>query len=739
MKSSRSIFFILPLLVLLPVHPLIAQESSLLLQGFVVDDVSGDPLYNANVYLLSMQKGAVTDREGYFQLMLTTVNRTDTLVINYLGYKEYRSQVKNHINKSIIRLLPEILKSEKVITVFAEKLDLSRQDLPHTVFSVDPEQIQRYATTEISDLFKTDPAIRMEGNDLDGRRIQVRGSDANEVNVYIDGILLNSAGFNNAADLSVIPASHIEKLEILKGSNLILLGSGAFGGVINITTRKKLETEYTLHLKYGSALSKYGSAEINLPLTNRLLLNYFGNMGAFSPQIEYYTSEKFEEKTEAHSITSLKQNHHLTLNYFLDRGQYTGKFMGYFLDYRKPSWKNLSKNLITAVSYQGDLFRSKNFEFSAQYIFDDDQTDRLPADRSRYISNFLAQRLHIRSTKNFSTESMVRSTQFNLQLISEYFHDELVSERTLSAGDNQSRLYKASVYDNRASLGGVLSFQDQLDMAGLSNWKITSGMRGDFLAAGKSYRVSTFGFQVEIIKNAWTFSPYLSYGENIKFPSLLDNAYRNEILNLSLQELSLDPVSLKPEYNVSAEAGMTLQYHPGSDIFETIDLTAAVYSNRVTNKILKRPLENSIIQTQQGVNTTRGIESALKVSKIFTYWNLILAYGQISIDNPLLYAFKPDKNLNFQLEYVSSFGFYCTGTFFYEGKSIAWDYDPSNQFVTERVAPFYDVDLILGYEFSLKNLHLQIRAAGYNILDQAGYKFYYLNKRFLQIGLSLRY
>ena len=108
------------------------------------------------------------------------------------------------------------------------------------------------------------------------------------MNVYVDGIQINNLGNNNAADLSVISADNIEKLEILKGSNLVLLGSGAFGGVVNITTRNATKPEYGLKVKYGSWMSRLIAAHIIIPINDKLFFNYFGTLGAFSPEIEYY-------------------------------------------------------------------------------------------------------------------------------------------------------------------------------------------------------------------------------------------------------------------------------------------------------------------------------------------------------------------------------------------------------------------------------------------------------------------
>ncbi|TFG97810.1 MAG: hypothetical protein E4H13_10520, partial [Calditrichales bacterium] len=289
--------------------------------GIVVDQSTRQPLVGANVYLSGTTLGTTTDPDGYFMLVLPESIRPDSLIVSYLGYHDYRQALSEVKDRIMVTLIPEILQTEKVITVYADKLDLARKELPHMALVIEADKIERYGTAEISDLFKLDPAVRVEGNDLDGRFIQIRNSDPDEVNVYVDGILMNSMGYNNAADISVIAPENIQKLEILKGSNLLLLGSGAFGGVVNISTRQKTEQEYSLKLKSGSSSSHWLAADLNIPLSDRVFINYFGNLGTVSPEIEFYRSEQYGEKTATAAVKTIKQNHHLTFNYFNTNGQ----------------------------------------------------------------------------------------------------------------------------------------------------------------------------------------------------------------------------------------------------------------------------------------------------------------------------------------------------------------------------------------------------------------------------------
>ncbi len=708
------------------------------ISGTVIDKTTQSPLVGANVFLRTSSIGTVTNGKGFFTLTVPEQYGSDSLIINYLGYQEYRNTVSNTPASSVYYLSPLILEAEKGITIYAEKLNLARQELPHSATVINLEDIERYGTSEISDLFKADPSVRIIGNDLDGRFIEIRGSDPNEVNVYVDGIQINNLGYNNAADLSVISADNIEKLEVLKGSNLVLLGSGAFGGVVNITTRNATKSEYGLKIKYGSWLSRLIAAQINIPIHDKVYFNYFGTFGAFSPEIEYYSSEQFDEKTPTTAVKTSRQNHNLTLNYFTDTGQYTGKVMGGLLNYDKPAWNNLRKNILLAAAYRGEILKIRNFDFNVDYLYGDDFIDRGDPNLASFENSFLTQRVHLRLAKNFSGNPN-SYPQFGFQFLSEYFHDELFNDSKMKNMTRSNTLYESSLYDNRGSLGGVLSIGDKLDSLGETSWKLFGGIRGEFLASGENYKISSYGFQINILKEHWQFTPYMNYGENIKFPTLLDNAYIIDVINVSINTGNLNIIKLFPESAKSREIGFEFHYLPSSTFYKNLSFQFAYYTTEIANKILKRPLEDTIIRTQLGLNSTQGLESTLKMENLFGEWTLSASYGRLDVSNPLLYSYKPDQKYSAQVDYGNIRNFHFMGLLYYEGKSFAWDYDDQNDFVTAEVDPFFDLDISMGYEFDLKPVRLNLTLAGYNILDNAGYKYYNLRKRFLQIGIGIKY
>ena len=102
MKSQTLNRLGLTLSLLLITTQIFSQESKLL--GQVVDAASRDPLKGAEIYLTKSRKGTVTDSDGYFVLEREKIIENDTLVASFIGYRAYRSAVKDFENMS--RIIP---------------------------------------------------------------------------------------------------------------------------------------------------------------------------------------------------------------------------------------------------------------------------------------------------------------------------------------------------------------------------------------------------------------------------------------------------------------------------------------------------------------------------------------------------------------------------------------------------------------------------------------------------------
>ncbi len=708
------------------------MAQDLTVMGIVVDARNARPLSGADVFLKHAKQGVTTDEDGFFRLQISKTDENDTLGVSFLGYQKWQMALSKYPNRSEIRLVPVSVSEVDSVVVRDERLELSRQEIPHARSVIPYATIELRGSGEISDLFKIIPSVRIEGNDLSGRRIQIRGSDASEVNVYLDGILINNLGINGAADFSMIPVDNIRNLEVLKGANLPLLGGGAFGGVVNITTRKNLEKSLHLKTMQGSFGSQYYLAELNYPLANRWAINYFGQVNGIKPGIEFFPGEALAaQKTENDKIETLKQNHNFSLNYYAKKGEWGTRFFGYALDYDKPSWENRRQNYLWATTYRGELLGWQDLDINVNYQFGNDEVKRQRA-ADRFLTSFESQRLHVRFLKKYL------SNQNEIQLVAEYLHDEVESRTEEARGAQRIPTYNAALYENRWSLAGVVAFHNQLGHYEDVIWKTHIGLRDDLMATGDNYVSPTMGFRIEIDRPAYHLTPYMSYGKNVKIHTLLENAY------LELQEIDAGDTTLQrlaPEESSAFEIGVDFS-RPAGWFFQKLNFSAAFFRNTIVNKLIRMPGDPSVILSQIGRNITTGVEAALQLEDAgFPRLNLLGSVNYLNISEPFLYPFKPEGMLSLSLDYHTDTGFYLNTTFFLEGKSTGLFPGPEdpNDFVTEFVPSYFDVDAVVGYRFRLGGLRLNLQAAGYNILDNSGYQFYLLRKQFFQVAVSARY
>ncbi len=123
---------------------------------------------------------------------------------------------------------------------------------PNKVNIIDRREIERSTGHTIQDVLQHSEGLyvsRGQGLLVDFQTVVVRGMTAgtfgrnSAVLTTLNGHSLNGTlgSWANIGDLDAIPASIIQKTEVIKGPYASIYGSGATGGVINITTRKHFD------------------------------------------------------------------------------------------------------------------------------------------------------------------------------------------------------------------------------------------------------------------------------------------------------------------------------------------------------------------------------------------------------------------------------------------------------------------------------------------------------------------
>ncbi len=133
---------------------------------------------------------------------------------------------------------PEVIETKEVV-VSATKTPVPASQLTSAVEIITEEDVKRRQIKTVADALRLSQGLAVFSNGGPGTNttVRIRGSNADQVLVLIDGAIMNSAtlGSFNFANLTT---DNIERIEILRGAQSMLWGSDAMGGVINITTKR---------------------------------------------------------------------------------------------------------------------------------------------------------------------------------------------------------------------------------------------------------------------------------------------------------------------------------------------------------------------------------------------------------------------------------------------------------------------------------------------------------------------
>lgn len=103
--------------------------------------------------------------------------------------------------------------------------------------------------------------VRQSGGLGSYATLGVRGSSSAQVNIYLDGVLINDA-HGGSVDLSQFVLSAIDRIEIYRGAVPVQLGMGGIGGAVNIRT-KQAGAESTRQFVLGSGSFRSHKAGIS--------------------------------------------------------------------------------------------------------------------------------------------------------------------------------------------------------------------------------------------------------------------------------------------------------------------------------------------------------------------------------------------------------------------------------------------------------------------------------------------
>lgn len=183
---------------------------------------------------------------------------------------------------------------------------------------------ERPPARDISELIRTMPGVNLTGNSTSGQRgnnrqIDIRGMGPENTLILVDGLPVSSRNSvrlgwrgerDTRGDTGWVPPEMIERIEVIRGPAAARYGNGAAGGVVNIITKRQMETlhgtlngymNFPQHKEEGA--TKRTDFSLAGPLTDSFSFRLFGGYSKTQADGKYLNQGHQSERTGSYSDT----------------------------------------------------------------------------------------------------------------------------------------------------------------------------------------------------------------------------------------------------------------------------------------------------------------------------------------------------------------------------------------------------------------------------------------------------
>lgn len=249
-------------MLLLSVANLRAQNKSVTLSGNTKDKTTKLALAFVNVALKTSKEGTsiagtITNEEGRFSLA-NIKSGNYILEFSFIGYKTktqsiYVGSLSEFLDQGTIELEEDATTLQEVVIV--SKQNTVSEKMDKKTFSM-ADNINQSGGSVLQSMQNL-PGVTVQ----DGK-VQIRGND--KVTVLIDGKQTALTGFGNQSGLDNIPASAIDKIEIINNPSAKYDANGN-AGIINIIYKKNKKEGFNGKVGFTSGLGALWGRKENLP------------------------------------------------------------------------------------------------------------------------------------------------------------------------------------------------------------------------------------------------------------------------------------------------------------------------------------------------------------------------------------------------------------------------------------------------------------------------------------------
>lgn len=478
------------------------------------------------------------------------------------------------------------------IVVTASGIEQPGDEVGQAITVIDADTIETRQTIDVVDLLATTPGIRFNRTGTTGSvtGVSIRGAETTQTLVLIDGVKVNDpSGIGDGYDFGHLLTGNIRRIEVLRGSNSVVHGSQAIGGVVNVMTATP-----------GSGFAGGASAEYGYSDTVNARADLSGTTGPVSGGIggAYFRTDGISSAavgTERDGYENIAANARLKVAFSdalsLDlRGYYINADLDFDSFFGAPADSADVARLDQYVGYAGLNLGLFDGRFTSRAA-----VTWMRNERDYFFVRGTAPDFGYKGTNlRFEYQGVVAPAD-TARLVFGYEHERPEYD-FFGFGSTDSQ---------KANIDSVYALAIVQPLAGLS---LTGGVRHD--DHNQFGGATTFGANANYSPNGGATNVRLSYGEGFKAPSLFQ-----------LYDSFSGNAALRPERSKSYDVGIDQSLADGRAL---VSLTA--FLRNTTDQI---NFDNATF-TYGNIDRTRakGIEATLALKPVDAL-NVTASYSYI--------------------------------------------------------------------------------------------------------------
>lgn len=690
---------------------LLAQNYSI--KGRIVDQ-QNSPIPGVNIILLNTTIGTATDLNGNYEIknLSPGIYGIEFSAIGFERQRRNRVVISNSNLTLNIILKPQVIKTDEVV-VTAGKYEQRKSDLPVSAEILYGSELLERNFSNLEDAMRYVPGITMTED-----QVSIRGSSGYGRGVgaralfTLDGIPFYT-GDTGEIVWEMIPASEIQRIEIIKGAASSLYGSSAIGGVISAITKDIASEPKTIISGFYGVYDKPYYKEWDWSGERRpfngITVSHSNNIGRFGFNL---------------SLTRLED-----LSYKQD--DFTKKYSGFLKAVYNFNPASSITFIANTYNKRGGTYLYWKDSRNALSHSDRVETNRVETNRYLFGLNY----------KN------VLNDRIALNIKTSYYRNNF-KDNGVPSNLSTAHLYRSEIQLN-ASITNSIMLTTGIE---LMPSKINSSLFGNPKAfASGIYAVSDFTFDFPLIASIGLRYDYTKldsleasgsispkFGLNYKLlnnfilRSSVGTGFRAPSLAEAFTSTSTSGITVKPNPDIKPERNLTFELGVNYLPVEVIEIDVAVFNNEYYDMIEPgvdasdgfAVFENVVRARIQGFeyNTVLDIVPGnLKVNLGYTYlWAR-------NIENKKALKYRPRHNFTGGIDFATR-GFGVGIYFRYSSKVEEIDDDLINLGIVtdgELRVPVYVTDLKLSYELISigipANIYLNIKNIfNYNYVELIG-------------------